>query len=140
MYQLLLHFINLFYKSNSIFTFATKDFGFGKYSLIYTMSFLSIQLLNELSYPFDLTYNLLPFLCITFFKSKLFLICFLQFLFVTISFALRSLTTYVHCTVFVTFLIAKKFFRPIRNINFCKNIFIFWYSNIISFKFRTFLY
>ena len=140
MYQLLLHFINLFYKSNSIFTFAPKDFGFGKYSLIYTMSFLSIQLLNELSYPFDLTYNLLPFLCITFFKSKLFLICFLQFLFVTISFALRSLTTYDHCTVFVTFLIAKKFFRPIRNINFCKNIFIFWYSNIISFKFRTFLY
>ena len=30
------------------------------------MSFLSIQLLNELLYPFHLTYNLLPFSCINF--------------------------------------------------------------------------
>ena len=35
-------------KSNSTFSFP-KDFGPGKYSLIYTMSFLLIQLLNELS-------------------------------------------------------------------------------------------
>ena len=31
----------------STFTFAPKDFGFGKYSLIYTMSFLSIQMLKN---------------------------------------------------------------------------------------------
>ena len=35
-------------KSNSSLTYP-KDFGSGKYSLIYIMSFLSIQLLNELS-------------------------------------------------------------------------------------------
>ena len=34
---------------NSTLTFPFKDLGSGKYSLIYTMSFPSIQLLNELS-------------------------------------------------------------------------------------------
>ena len=62
-YQLLLHFfksvsVAQLDKHNSTFTFAPKEFGFGKYSLIYTMPFLSIQLLNELLYPFHLTYNL----------------------------------------------------------------------------------
>ena len=34
----------------------------------------------------------------------------------------------------------KIFFRPIWNIYFCKNVFILWYSNIITnFKFSTFL-
>ena len=34
----------------------------------------------------------------------------------------------------------KYFFRPIWNIDFSKNVFLFWYSSIISnFKFRTFL-
>ena len=43
------------------------SYGLGKFWLIYTKSFLSIQLLNELSYPFHLTYNLSPFfLLITF--------------------------------------------------------------------------
>ena len=37
------------------------SYGLGKYWLIYTKSFLSIQLSNELSYPFYLTYNLSPF-------------------------------------------------------------------------------
>ena len=40
--------------------------GVGRYWLIYTESFLSIQPLNELSYPFHLTYNLSPFFLITF--------------------------------------------------------------------------
>ena len=56
-------------KSNSTFTFAPEDFGFRKYSFCYkysSISFLSIQLLNELLYPFYLTYNLLPFLLFTF--------------------------------------------------------------------------
>ena len=42
------------------------SYGLGKYRLLYTKSFLSIQLLNELSYPFSLTYKLSPFLLITF--------------------------------------------------------------------------
>ena len=48
-------------KSYSNFKFSPKDFFFGKYSLICTMSFLSIQLLNQLLYPFPLTHNLSPF-------------------------------------------------------------------------------
>ena len=46
--------------------FALKDCDFGKYSLIYTIPFLSIQLLNKLMYPFHLIYGLLPFLLIIF--------------------------------------------------------------------------
>ena len=49
------------------------------------LGFLSIQLLNELLYPFHLTYNLSPFLLIIFFYSKLFLTSFLQFFFVKTS-------------------------------------------------------
>ena len=36
-------------KSHSTFTLPHKDFGPGKYLLIHTMTFLSIQLLKELS-------------------------------------------------------------------------------------------
>ena len=36
-------------KSNSTLTLPLENFGSGKYSVIYTMSFLSIQLLKELS-------------------------------------------------------------------------------------------
>ena len=42
----------------------------------YTMSFLSIQPLNELSYPFHLTNNLSPFLLITFSILNSFLLAF----------------------------------------------------------------
>ena len=51
-------------------------------SQFHTRSFLLTQLLNELSYPFHLTYNWSPFLLITFFHSKFFLIYFLQFFFI----------------------------------------------------------
>ena len=44
-----------------------RDFGFGKYSLIYNiLSFLSIPLLNNSLYPFHLTYSLSTFLLINF--------------------------------------------------------------------------
>ena len=52
MYQHLLHFLNLLllHKSSSTFTLPEKDFGSGKDSLNYTMSFfLPIQLLKQLS-------------------------------------------------------------------------------------------
>ena len=53
-------------KSNTTFTFAPKDFGFGIYSLIYTMSFLSIQLLNKLLYLSHFICSLFPFCFVTF--------------------------------------------------------------------------
>ena len=56
-------------KSNSTFKFPFKDLGLEKYSLIYSINFLSIQLLQELSWPFHLTYILSPFILITFFNS-----------------------------------------------------------------------
>ena len=38
--------VTIFNRSDSTLTFPAKDFGFGKYSLIYIKSFLSIQLLK----------------------------------------------------------------------------------------------
>ena len=40
-------FVAVFNRSDSTFTFRAKDFGFGKYSLIYIKSFLSMQLLRN---------------------------------------------------------------------------------------------
>ena len=53
-------------KFNPTFTLLSKDFGSEKYSLIYTMSFLSIKLSKELLWPFQLTYSLSHFLLISF--------------------------------------------------------------------------
>ena len=73
--------------------------------------FLSIQLLNELSYPFHLTYSLFPFFLITFsilnFFDLFFAILFHKEKVPIISAPLRSLITYVHGTVFLSPLIAK---------------------------------
>ena len=59
-------FVSQLDKSNSTSTFASKEFGFGKYSLSYNMFFLSTHILKELLYLFYLTYNVSPFLSITF--------------------------------------------------------------------------
>ena len=107
------------------------------------MSFLSIQLLNELFYPFHLTYNLSPFFLITFsiLNSFWFVFCnAFSWNVPTVSSPLRSLITYVHRIVFLTFFNHKKFFRPIWSVNFCKNVFTFWNSNsITNFNFRIFI-
>ena len=50
-------FVALLDKSNSTFTLYPKHFGCGKYSLIYILSFLSVELLKKLSQPFHLTYS-----------------------------------------------------------------------------------
>ena len=74
------------------------------------MYFLSIQLLNELLYPFHLRYNLSPFLYITFSTLNSFWFVFCNFFsgnFPTISSPLTSLITYIHGTVFLIFLITK---------------------------------
>ena len=60
-----LHYI-LEFESNSNVTLSPEDFGSGKNSLSYTMSFFSIQLLSESLYPFHLTYSLSSFPFITF--------------------------------------------------------------------------
>ena len=109
------------------------------------MSFLSIQLLKELSLPFQLTYSLSSFLFITFstLNSFWFVFFFLRFFFAKHSnnfFAFKiTNTTCLGHSVFIYFN-HKNFFRTIWKIAFCKNVFIFWYSNnITNFKFRIFI-
>ena len=78
-----------------------------------------------------------------FFKSKLFLICFLRLYFVKRSsdfFSVKITNNRFLRYSVSEFLNNKNFFRLIWKIAFCKNIFVFWYYNIITnFKFRTFL-
>ena len=75
----------------------------------------------------------LAFWC--FFSSKLFLIWFsFQLFFVKYhkSFFSVSINNNIclrHCIF--NYFNYKNFFRPIRSVTFCKNIFIFWYSNNI---------
>ena len=142
MYQLLLRFLYLFLLHNSTFTFAPKYFSFRKYSLIYTMSFLSIQILKELLYPFRSTHTLFPFLFITFSILNYFLICFLQFFFITRSinfFSIKIINNMCLSHSIFNFFNYRNFFRPIRSVTLCKNVFIFGYPNYITnFKFRTF--
>ena len=79
--------------------------------LYWYKSFLSTQLLNELSYPFYLTFPFITFFIDYFFYSKFLLIYFLQFFFIKriaiTSSSLRLLITYVHGTVFLIYLITK---------------------------------
>ena len=72
------------------------SYGLGKYWLIYIKS-----LLNELSYPFHLTYNLSPFFLINF---SILNSCWPIF---CNSSLFRSLVTYVHGTVFLISLMTK---------------------------------
>ena len=106
------------------------------------MSFLSIQLLKELSYPFHLTYSLSPSLFITFSTLNSFWFVFLQsFLWnvPTISSSLRLLITCPQQSIFY-FFNHKSFLRPVWNTVFCQIVFIFSYSNnITNFKVRIFI-
>ena len=76
----------------------------------FVYNFLSIQLLNELLYPFHLTYSLCPFLLITFSILNTFCFVFCNSFSEkdpTISSPFRSLTTYVHGTLFLILLITN---------------------------------
>ena len=105
--------------------------------------FLKITVFSTLEAT--VTYSLITFIRNYFVSSKLCLICVLQFFFMKwnvpiISSPLRSLLTYVHRTVVFNFLVTKKFFTPIWNVAFCKNVLIFRYPNMITdFKFMIFL-
>ena len=93
-----------------------------------------MQLLNELAQPYHLTYTLSPFL-INFLYSKSFLFCFLEFLFVKCynnCFAFKITNNICPSHGTFNFLIHKTFFTPIWNKAFCRNIFIFWYSYMIT--------
>ena len=58
----------------------------------------------------------------------------------SVSSPLRSIITYLHGTFFLSFFNYKNFFRPIWSIEFRKNVFAFWYSNMINnLKFRIFI-
>ena len=72
------------------------------------MSFLSIQLLNELLYHFYLAYSLLPFF-ITFSVLNSVFYNYFSKIAPAISPPLSSLITYVHGTAFLTYLIRKTF-------------------------------
>ena len=78
-----------------------------------------------------------------FFNSKFFLTCFLQFVFVKCSnniFFIKIINNIRPRHSIFNFFNHKNFFRPIWSVTFCKNIFIFWFSNIInSFKFWIFI-
>ena len=78
-----------------------------------TISFISIQPVNELSYPFHLTHSLLPFLLNYFSNLNSFWSVFCNSFLLnlpTTSSPLQSLIKYVDGTVFLTYLITKIFF------------------------------
>ena len=106
----------------------------------YARSFLSIRLLNELSYSFHLIYNLSPFLLSTFSILNSFWYVFLQFFsFKASSNWLTIQVTNHSCPRNCIFNVAnnKNFFWPNWSISFSKNVFLFWYSDMITnFKFR----
>ena len=75
-----------------------------------------------------------------FFHYKLFLIWYLQFILVkrsNIFFSFKMTNNICPRNSVFNFFSDKNFFRPIWNIAFCKNVFVFRYSNYITnFKFR----
>ena len=107
------------------------------------MSFLSIQLLNELSWPFRLTYSLSPFRFIAFCYLKYFLVCLLQFLFIKRSnsfFVVKVIHNIFPWNSVFDFCNHKNFFWPIGSVSFSKNVFVFRYSYMMTyFKFIIFI-
>ena len=98
----------------------------------YLIVFLAIKWIIVLLYPSHLTYNLSPFLLITFSILNSFWIIFCSLfsrIVPTVSSPLRSLISCTHGPVFFNFLNHKNFFRQIWSVTSCKNTFMFWYSN-----------
>ena len=92
---------------------------------------------------FQLKYSLSPFLFLTFSTLNSFWFVFFQFFFVKSSrnYVAYNITDKIcpRNSVFKLFN-HKNLFRPIWNIAFWKNVFVFWYSNnITDFKFRNFI-
>ena len=101
----------------------------------YSMSFILIQLLNELLLLFHLTNSLWPFSLIIFFNPEFFLACLLQLFFVecpNFFSPSKPLNTYVYDTVFLTFVITKTSSdqRLITNLKF--RIFVIMPNTIVN--------
>ena len=96
--------------------------------------------MSKILYTLHLPYHLSSWL---FFHSKFFLICFSQLFFVKSSinfFSVMILYNICPRNSIFYFFHYKKFFRSNWSVTFCKNIFIYWYSNnITNFKFRIFI-
>ena len=109
----------------------------------YIVSFLSIKLLNELSYPFHLTYYLSTFFLITFSIPNSSWFISLQFFFIKCSknfFTIKITNNKCPQSSVFNFFNYKIFFKPIGIISFSKNAFIFLLSNMITnFEFRIFI-
>ena len=108
----------------------------------YMRYFLLIQLLKQLSYPFQWTYNLPPFLLSTFSILIFFLTNFLQFFLIkTFSnfFIIQALNNINPRNFIFNFTSNKNFFGPIWGIFFSKNVFVFSDFNMVTnFKFTIF--
>ena len=100
----------------------------------YTMSVFLIQLLNELSYPFYLTYSLSPFLIIFSILNFCWLV-FLHFFFIKTSsnwFTIPVTNNWSPRNCIFNFANNKNFFKPILRVSFRKNVFLFWNYNTIA--------
>ena len=96
---------------------------------------LSIQLLNELPWPYHLTYNLSPLLLITF---SILNSCWLVFY--NYFFTIEIINKICSWNYIFNFTNNKNFFRPVWCVSFSKNVFVFRNSSIIAnFKFRIFI-
>ena len=109
------------------------------YMMVITTSFLSIQLLNELSYPFHITYSLSLFLLIIFSTLNSWYV--LQFFLIkrSINFFTIKIINNVWPWNGIFDFTNYKNFRPTRSIPFSKNVFALWNSySIVYFKFCIF--
>ena len=92
-----------------------------------------------MKYPFHLTYFLSPL----FMTFSTLLICHLQFVFIKRFNNFFSNNSFWHICSWNSifkFFNNKIFFRSICRVTFCKNIFLFWYSYMVTnLKFRIFL-
>ena len=86
-----------------------------------------------IAFPFDIC--LIFFLLYYFFYSKFCLICSVQFFFIKRSnnfFTVKITNNTSPWHIFFNFCNQKDFFMPIWSITFCKNIFVFRYSNMLT--------
>ena len=87
----------------------------------------------RVAFPFNMQFIAYSFYY--FLNPKLFLICFLQFIFGKRSnnfFAIQITNSICPRHNVFNFCNKNNFFRPIWNITFCQSVFLFWYSNNIT--------
>ena len=107
------------------------------------MSFFIYPSIKRIIITFPFYIQSITFFLDYFFNSEIFLICFLQLVFVKCFinfFPFKVISNICQRHSIFNFFNHKNFFRPIWSVTFCKSIHIFWYSNITNnFKFRIFI-